>query len=379
MLQDVVVPTALYHLTVSEAQDLETVATPFMAWLWHDGRPVAFSQMLENRGEFNISSWALQQNIPPGRSALAPVSQTVSLIICTRDRPEELERCLATLALQTLQPYEVLVVDNASTSADTADVVRRYGHVYLRENRPGLSHARNAGIAAATGAIVAFTDDDTVLHPDWLLRLEAAFDSEHVWAATGLVIPAELRTEAQCIFEQAWSFGHGLARRDFGADFYHKTRRRGTPTWEFGAGASMAFRREIFDRIGLFEPHLGAGASGCSEDSEIWYRIVRAGGVCRYEPSSILFHYHRADVVGLQKQIRAYMCGHVVALWMQYRKTGDVGNLRRLLIALPRYYLRKAGRRIVKGRTVHTCTLSDEISGYVAGLCYIVANRKALR
>lgn len=377
MLKGVIVPIALYHLTVTEAQAVGTVDAPFMSWLWEEGRPIAACEILDNHGTFDIASWASRQDILSYSAALAPVPQKVSLIICTRDRPEELDRCLASIVGQTLQPSEIIVVDNASLSPDTAAIVRRHGHIYVRENRPGLSHARNTGIAAATGDIIAFTDDDTVLHPDWLLRLEGAFDTERVWAATGLVIPAELGTEAQCVFEQAWSFGHGFVRKDFATDFYRKTRNRGTPTWEIGAGASMAFRRQIFSKIGLFEPHLGAGASGCSEDSEIWYRILRAGGLCRYEPASVLYHYHRADMAGLEKQIRAYMCGHVVALWMQYQKSGDVGNLRRLLISLPRYYMRKAVRRLREGKTVQTCTLSDEILGYVAGLRYLAFSRRA--
>jgi GT2 family glycosyltransferase len=378
MLKDVVVPTALYHLTVAEALEAGTLASPFMAWLWHEGRPIASTKLVDGHGVCDIASWASQQAVAPATGSPAAVPHTVSVIICTRDRPEQLDRCLATLAGQTFQPHEVLVVDNASSTTETAEVVSRHGHIYLREDRAGLSHARNTGIAAASGDIVAFTDDDTVLHPDWLLRLEAAFDTDHVWAATGLVIPAELRTEAQCIFELGWSFGHGFVRKDYDASYYQKTRMRGTPTWEFGAGASMAFRRDIFNKIGLFDPHLGAGASGCSEDSEIWYRILRAGGLCRYEPASVLYHFHRADMAGLQKQIRAYMRGHVVALWIQYRKSSDIGNLRRLLISLPRYYLRKVCRRVLHGITVPTCTLGDEIAGYFSGLHHIVKNHRSL-
>src|SRR6185503_20142167 len=107
---------------------------------------------------------------------------------------------------------------------------------YVREDRAGLDIARNTGAAKSRGEIVAYADDDTILHPSWLQQIENAFDATEIWAVTGLVLPAELETEAQCIFEKVWSFGRGFERRDFGPKFYSDTRRRGSPAWEIGAG-----------------------------------------------------------------------------------------------------------------------------------------------
>src|SRR5206468_1223465 len=131
----------------------------------------------------------------------------------------------------------ILVVDNGSQGDETRQAATAAGVDYVREDRLGLDIARNTGAIRATGDIIAYTDDDVELHPRWLERLVGAFDQEHVWAVTGLVLPAELETEAQYIFEREWGFGRGFARKDHGPAFYETTRRRGCPVWEIGAGA----------------------------------------------------------------------------------------------------------------------------------------------
>jgi GT2 family glycosyltransferase len=253
----------------------------------------------------------------------------------------------------------------------TADgVTERHGVVYVREDRPGLDVARNTGAAVSRGDIVAYTDDDTVLHPSWLRRIEDAFDAKDIWAVTGLVFPAELETEAQCLFEKVWSFGRGFERRDFGPLFYSDTRKRGSPAWKIGAGANMAFRREVFDKIGGFDERLDVGAAGCSGDSEFWNRILHAGGVCRYEPCAVIYHFHCRTLEGLRAQIRAYMRGHVAALLVQHERTGERGNLRRISRSLPGWYLRQGLRRLAGRRTASTCLWLDEVRGCLEGISY---------
>src|SRR5262249_59818429 len=100
----------------------------------------------------------------------------VSVVVCTRDRPEALARCLASLRSSRARPRELLVVDNASSGDGTQRVVAGIPGVrYLREPRPGLAIARNTGVRATTGALVAFTDDDVVVDPNWLSHLARPF------------------------------------------------------------------------------------------------------------------------------------------------------------------------------------------------------------
>src|SRR5688572_22573693 len=93
----------------------------------------------------------------------------ISVVVCTRDRPEELSRCLDSLAAMDYRPHEVLVVDNAPATDATRRLVEGRGGVvrYALEPVPGLDHARNRAIACATGDVLAFTDDDVLVDPRW--------------------------------------------------------------------------------------------------------------------------------------------------------------------------------------------------------------------
>ena len=328
---DISAPIRIIHLDVDEhgAESLEAVAAPYFLILWRDGRPIAqFSAFCSGDPPLD---WRMVERACEALTA-GPTPQTSRSKHFPCDlhtRPaQRLDRCLASLPTQNRPPDQVVVVDNASRTDETRQVSERHGVVYVREDRPGLDIARNRGAAVSRGDIVAYTDDDTVLHPSWLRRIEDAFDAKEIWAVTGLVLPTELETEAQCVFEKVWTFGRGFQRRDFGSRFYSDTRKWGSPTWAIGAGANMAFRREVFEKIGGFDERLDAGAAGCSGDTEFWYRILHAGGVCRYEPSAVLYHFHRRTLEGLRAQIRAYMRGHIAASLIQHERTGERGNLR---------------------------------------------------
>ena len=304
------------------------------------------------------------------RNAPSAVPGVMTLIICTRDRPVELAHCLESVVATSPRFDQVLVVDNGPANPATREVVARFpGIEYIAEPRPGLSIARNTGLRASRGEIVAFTDDDVVVHPSWIARLRAAFADAATMAVTGLVLPAELETPAQVAFERdIGGFPQGFRPLTFGSEFYDRMRGSGVPVWRIGAGANMAFRREAFAAVGLFDERLGAGASGCSEDSEMWYRLLAAGHACRYEPTAVVFHRHRETWEGLRSQVRAYMRGHVIALFVQYRRSGDRGNLHRAFVTLPRYYLWLIWRGLRDGFGVRQRLMPAEVAGWLAGL-----------
>ena len=158
---------------------------------------------------------------------------------------------------------------------------------------------------------------------------------------TGLVLPAELETQAPRIFENDFHFFHqGYRRRYFDAGYLRAARRRAAPVWEIGAGANMAIRRRAFDLGYRFDTRLGPGVfGGCGEDSEFWYQILTDGWACLYEPSACVFHYHRRDEPALLNLVTQYMRGHVAALIIQFRKYGHFVNLRRLVWELPAEYV----------------------------------------
>lgn len=130
----------------------------------------------------------------------------------------------------------------------------------------------------------------------------------------------------------------------------------------------MAFRRAIFDRVGLFDERLGVGQAGCSEDSEFWHRVLTHGWQCRYQPGAVAFHHHRREMAGLRKQIFFYMRGHVVALLVQFQRSKNLGNLARAFITLPWSYLRRLVRREFGTERKENRVLMQEIGGYCSGL-----------
>ncbi|MBW1779884.1 MAG: glycosyltransferase [Deltaproteobacteria bacterium] len=302
---------------------------------------------------------------------------SASLIICTKDRPDQLKRYLLSLQSLSYRPREIWVVDNAPRSDATRQTVARFPDIrYIQEPRAGLDVARNTGIRHASGEIVVFTDDDVTVHPDWIARIMQGFNHPKVMAVTGLVLPAELNTEAQYLFERYWGFGRGYLSRSFGRPFFERKQCKGVPVWQIGAGANMAFRREVFDRVGPFDERLDVGAAGCSGDSEMWYRILARGWICHYEPTAVVYHYHRRKLERMNKQIYDYMRGHVAALLIQFEKHRHRGNLRRLFLSLPNYYARLAVKGVLNGFSGRERTLHKEIRGCLSGLAYYATQRR---
>ncbi len=309
------------------------------------------------------------------RREFVDLGRSVSVVVPTCDRPTQLEACLRSVAALQRRPLEVVVVDNAP-SACTQRVVEGFaGMRYVAEPRPGSSAARNAGVAASRGEIVAFLDDDETAARDWLEWLAAALEDPNVGLVTGLVEPAELETEAQRIFERRYGFGRGDVVRTFDAELYRSTRHRGVPTWEIGGSGNMAIRREVFDRIGGFDERLGAGRAGGCEELELFYRALAAGVCCRYEPRAVTHHTHRRDMASLKQQLRAYMRGHVAATLVQWSNHRDFGNLWHLTWTLPRVYAGYSLRCLSGDRTYRAGHLAAEIAGCLSGVGYYLRHR----
>ncbi|QOF70863.1 polysaccharide deacetylase family protein [Aminobacter sp. SR38] len=240
-----------------------------------------------------------------------------SVVIATRDRAESLARCLDSLLLQTYQPFEIVVVDNAPSSSQTADLIaRRYGGAravrYVREDVPGLGRAHNAGLANLSSELALFTDDDVVVDPNWVAAMAANFDRDgRVGCVTGLILPAELDTRAQFWTERHGGFGKGFARKVFDLA---GNRPAGSlfpfTAGQFGSGANMAFRTEALRQIGGFDSALGAGtlARG-GDDLASFYAVVQAGFQLVYDPRALLWHHHRRGEDGMRRQAFGYGMG----------------------------------------------------------------------
>lgn len=298
----------------------------------------------------------------------------VSLVICTRNRPAYLKNCLESLQHQRCRPCEIIVVDNASVTDETRRIAQAFGVRYIREDRPGLDVARNSGARAAKGSIVAYTDDDTQPDAYWVYRIAETFRNPAIAAMTGLVIAASLDTEAEVIFEKFWPFNRGYLRKTFDRKFLRASFDTAPPVWEIGAGANMAFRRELFEAVGYFDERLDVGKAGCSGDSELWYRILANGFTIEYNPLAVVGHKHRDSIKGLRRQLYAYMRGFTVAILIQYQRFGHGGNLKHLLAVLPLYYLSLLKRGFPWYHFRYK-TIFAELGGIMSGLFYYMRHR----
>jgi GT2 family glycosyltransferase len=244
------------------------------------------------------------------RGAVQPV-QIATVAVCTRDRPEDLQRCLEAFMRLPDDGQEYLVIDNCPASDATEELVKNYPKVrYVREDVPGSSAARNRALREAKHEFVAFTDDDAAPDPNWLRSLLQNFSDPRVMCVTGLVMPLELETEAQEWFERYSPHGRG-----FGRVVFDGAKSNPLIVATVGVSASMALRSSAIDFIGLFDEDLGAGTPTVGgEDCELFARILRSGYRIVYEPRALSWHRHRRTWEELRKTLRGYGIG-VYAFW----------------------------------------------------------------
>ena len=320
-----------------------------------------------------------------GVSADAGKPESLSVAVCTKDRPEMLARCLEALCrtrrtegaslgeLLSHEPqrYEILVVDNAPSDERTQTLVKQFPSIrYLREPLPGLDFARNRAISEARGEFVAFVDDDVVVDEWWLEGLYGALATNpDASGVTGLVLPFALDTRAQILFESRGGFGRGYEPIRFGQVF------PGNPLYPcgagiFGAGANMAFRRDLLVSLGGFDEALDTGAPlPGGGDLDIFYRLIRAGHTLVYEPRFAAFHEHRRDLASLVRQYRSWGRGFAAFLTKSYRADFEQRRqFRRLALWWCGYQLREVFRSL-RGRDMISARLVlAELAGGFIGI-----------
>jgi len=204
-----------------------------------------------------------------------PGESGISVVLATRDRPELLHAALEALGRSMRPEDELIVVDSASADPAVSRVLEKAGVHTIRLDRPGTSLARNAGVAAARSPIVAFVDDDCIVAPEWLERIEAAFSYPGLGFVTGRVDADRQASLATSVF-----VGAEIRRFDGPAD----------PA-AFGGAGNSAFRREALLQIGGFDEGMGPATPLCSaEDQDVFWRMVRAGWRGIYDPSIVVTH-----------------------------------------------------------------------------------------
>lgn len=208
----------------------------------------------------------------------------LSLVICTRNRAMQLRRCLEVLRQQDYSPYrwELVLVNNGS-SDDTDFVIRAdamglpVSVVIVDEPRIGQSRARNAGVRAAKAPLIAFTDDDCYVAKDYVARMVHAFERQDVDYVGGRIELHDPTDAPETIQTRPYrkEFDPGLVLMP--GELH---------------GANMAFRRQVWETIGGFDPDLGPGTPFVCDDVDFLTRASLAGFEGLYDPMPLVWHHH---------------------------------------------------------------------------------------
>jgi len=316
---------------------------------------------------------------------LAPVVYAMTVVVATRNRPENVTRCVRSLLRSTHPQLTVLVVDNDPENDLTETVVRDLDDPrveYVREERRGTSAGRNRGLVEATarGArFVAFTDDDVEVDPGWVGRMASALAEPDVACVCGPVMAARLDSPAQQEADAALGWQKGFRRRRFSlaeppADSAVFPFSPGL----FGVGANMAVNVAVATELGGFDPALGPGTPArAGEDCEFMVRLVLAGHTLAYEPSAYVWHHHRTSGAALAGQLDGYalgLGGYLTKILLD--PVGRAAALRRIPAAIAQ--LRSISDRETSSDPAGSSS-SHQLRTLVSGPLAYLAGRRAVR
>lgn len=235
----------------------------------------------------------------------------ISVVVPVLDMADTVGACVEALLNQTLpaEQREIIVVDNGSTDG-TPEIVSRYPVTLLREPRPGAPCARNAGIKAARGAFVAFTDADCVASRRWLEHLcrAGARDEHDVIAGPLAVVDPEQSL---------------LSRYSAAAGQYDQARTLSHPLFPYAATGNLCIRRSLLEDVGLFNPDFPT-----FDSAELFWRL-RARGELKavVEPRAVVFYRTRSTLGAFVKQNFGY--GKGTGRLLQFaRSHGGTGSRR---------------------------------------------------
>ncbi|MEJ0099066.1 MAG: glycosyltransferase family A protein [Pseudomonadota bacterium] len=283
----------------------------------------------------------------------------VSVVICTRNRPDTLGQALESVAECDYPSFDVHVMDQ-STDDKSQKVVEELAARFAQKlkinyhhlDKAGLSRAYNLGIAASAGEIIACTDDDVVVPKDWIAQIAKVFaaDKDAGILYGQVLIPRSL-VEAE---------RNGLVVPSLPIPKYERMIRGGTRYKVFGMGANYALRRSVFERAGPFDEALGGGGPlRSSQDYDLAYRIYRTGYAIVLAPDVQVDHYGSRTPDQWPGTMKAYGIGDG-AFYSKHIRCGDL-----LAFTLFSKVLLVAGARFVKTALLQRKIRHDD---YVANL-----------
>lgn len=281
----------------------------------------------------------------------------MSVVVCTRNRPQDVETCLPTVLACPFPDAEVILVDQ-STDSKTREVVqdlqRAWPHlVYVPTDTVGKSVALGIGMARAQGDILAFTDDDCEVPAHWLVRIASEFErSRCMDILFGPVLPSPAIKDLDQVCVPAWSFD---TPRELG---------KGEVC---GMGANMALRRTALNRLAgaWFDPLLGPGAPfPAGEEGDFVYRLRAAGARAALRPGMQVWHRAFRLPDHWQTVLEGYGVGDG-AFHAKHARCGDWWAWHTIARTLAYYGARAAGKALLR----HTPNSDlSTLRGYARGL-----------
>ncbi len=246
--------------------------------------------------------------------------ERISVIVPFYNAEDTLLLCINALLAQTLQPAEIILVDNNSDDK-SAEIAKKIAEQYpgvviiLTELRQGPGRARNKGMQHATGEIICFTDADCIPEPDWLNVIVRPFQNSQIGAVAGQIKGSGSET----VFEK-FHYLFTLKGSQQSELFKAFTLvRGGFPT------ANLAVRKNLLERLQGFDASMGT----YGEDFDLCARIYQAGFYIQYTTGAAVFHEHRNTLKSTWKQSFGFGYGHSILLKKYFE--------RMVLVELPRY------------------------------------------
>ena len=251
----------------------------------------------------------LQRELP---SAWLPpaAAPRISVVVCTHNGAATLSQCLDSLEALHYPDFEILLINDGSRH-HIAEIAKAHPQVrYQFQEHAGLSVARNLGMQLATGSIIAYTDDDCIAHPNWLLHLSHAFADETVVAAGGPNIPPPPRNRIEKIVSAAPGAPAHVLLNDTEAEHL--------------PGCNLAIRKDALELIGGFR----AEFKTAGDDVDICWRLRETGRRLLFVPGAMVWHHRRFTIRAYLTQQFGYGCAEALLMKTHPERFGFLGGAR---------------------------------------------------
>ncbi|HVW44794.1 MAG TPA: glycosyltransferase [Amycolatopsis sp.] len=272
----------------------------------------------------------------------------ISVVLPTAHRKAQALQSVRAALSAGYPRLEIVVVDNHPPAPAGDDWLRgeldELGVRYVVEPRKGASIARNTGARHSSGELIAFLDENISVEPGWFDAVAEEFVTDSgVGCVTALVLPASLETDAEVLYERLKGYSHSVRRQRLDRGTAREDPLYPLSLARYGPGSCTTWRRTTFERLGGFDPLLGAGSPAMAgEDLDLFVRLARMDGTVVFTPHAVARHIHRADWLELREQMRGYGVGLSAMLLLSVvRRPATVFSILR---RLPRGLARLAAR-----------------------------------